>query len=220
MKRKKVSIKRKVGTLVLTGVAATATLILLTSGGKKVEMPAYTAYDVVDGDTFHISEHQLVRLSGVDAPEIGLCGSVEAKEALSELILGKPLYIRVIQNDPFQRLSSLVYTNGKLVNAEILRKGWAIYYDRNNLDNEEMRSAADEAIKDKRGVFGALCTQTVNPKNPNCLIKANTDRDKKIYHLPSCQYYKNVIVQLHFQDQWFCTENEAKSAGYVKSSAC
>ena len=109
MKRKKGGgIKRKIGAVVLASVTANITLVLLTFDGKKLEVPAYTAYDVVDGDTFHISEHQLVRLSGIDAPEIGRCGSTEAKETLSKLIMGKPLYIRVIQNDPFRRLSSLV----------------------------------------------------------------------------------------------------------------
>ena len=91
----------------------------------------------------------------------------------------------------------------------MLKSRWTVYYDRNNLDNKEMQKATDDARKAKRGVFGMICTQTVNPKNPKCLIKANTDRDEKIYHLPSCQYYKNVVVQLHFGDQWFCTETEA-----------
>ena len=72
MKRKKDGRnKAKIGVLALVGATAGATFLLVTSGGKKVEVPAYTAYDVVDGDTFHITQHQLVRPSGIDAPEIG-----------------------------------------------------------------------------------------------------------------------------------------------------
>lgn len=207
MKRKKGGgYKIKIGALALACVAAGTTFLLVTSGGKKVAVPAYTAYEVVEGDTFKITEHQLVRLSGIDAPETERCGSGEAKEALSKLVVGKPLYIRVVDTDPFHRLSSLVYTDGKLVNEELLKSGWAIYKDRNNLDMKELQKATEEARKSKRGVFGTQCTQTVNPKNPNCVIKGNTERDENIYHLPTCQYYKNVEVQLYFGDQWFCTE--------------
>lgn len=145
---------------------------------------------------------------------------MEARVYLAKLIVGKPLYINVVGTDPFDRLSSLVYADGKFVNEEMLRSGWAILFDRNSLNMGKLQKATDDARKAKRGVFGSLCTQTTNPTRPTCVIKGNTHRKEKIYHLPTCQYYNNVEIQLYFGDQWFCTEAQAIRAGYTKSPAC
>ena len=49
----------------------------------------------------------------------------------------------------------------------------------------------------------------------DCQIKANQDRNEKIYYLPNCPYYKQVIVDLSYGDKWFCSEKQAKEAGFV-----
>ena len=41
----------------------------------------YQVLRVIDGDTFETVEHQKIRLSGIDAPELELCGGQEAKQA-------------------------------------------------------------------------------------------------------------------------------------------
>ena len=54
-----------------------------------------------------------------------------------------------------------------------------------------------------------------------CLIKGNVTKKGKtitrIYHLPGTQYYKTVKINAKEGDKWFCTEKDAKKAGFRKS---
>ena len=52
-----------------------------------------TVTRVLDGDTIEISTGERVRFIGVDAPEIGAVGGVEATEFVRNLILGKNVWL-------------------------------------------------------------------------------------------------------------------------------
>ena len=182
----------------------------------------YQVLRVIDGDTFETTEHQKIRLSGVDAPELSFCGGQEAKIALEKLILGKRLFIKVLFNDKFKRLISQVYLGNKSISQEVVVSGNAYFLNDGDSDTENLRQASEFARSKRLGIFGDKCTQTVNPDNPKCLIKANIlSRDgSKYYHFPGCGQYNSTIVQLYMGDQWFCTEQEAVKAGFIKGSDC
>ncbi|MHA1401439.1 MAG: sunset domain-containing protein, partial [Candidatus Heimdallarchaeaceae archaeon] len=36
----------------------------------------------------------------------------------------------------------------------------------------------------------------------------------------SCKFYVASVVEKYRGEEWFCTEAEAKKAGYVKSKSC
>ncbi len=189
-------------------------------GSNVLSVPSSTAISAFDGDTFVTKEKQYIRLSGIDAPETGRCGSTEAKKALESLVIGKPLYIKVLYHTG-ARSNGLVYGKSGLVNAEMLRQGWAIYNDRDNVDLPELAKATKEARENKRGIFSSLCTQTVNAEKPSCDIKGNVlENGDKRYHLPSCASYAATVVQLYNGDTWFCTETDAQKAGFIKSDRC
>ena len=57
---------------------------------------------VRDGDTFE-TEKKVVRLEDVDTPEKGRPGSVKAKKALEDLILGKEVDIKPVARGPYRR---------------------------------------------------------------------------------------------------------------------
>jgi len=42
----------------------------------------------------------------------------------------------------------------------------------------------------------------------------------KEYIMPSCNKYTISIVEKYKGEEWFCSEKEAKKAGYVKSKNC
>jgi len=218
-------IKPRFSKLKIAGVAAAtaaigASLFLTFSKGKPMPVPSYTAIRVFDGDTFETKEKQYVRLSGINAPETGMCGSREAKETLEKLVLGKPLYVKVLYHIG-SRSMGLVYSEEGLVNAAMLTSGWAELNDKDNLDLPEFYTATKEAREQKKGVFASRCTQPTNPTNSRCVIKANvTTNNVPTYHLPGCNSYKTVDVQLHHGDRWFCTEKEAKKAGFRKAETC
>lgn len=214
---KKSSTKLKLAAGVAAATIAATALISFTLSSKPVEIPIYSAVRVVDGDTFVTAEKQNIRLAGVQAPELDQCGGPESKRALEKLVLKKPIYLKVTFRDPFNRLVSQVYVNGKYVNSEMLKNGNG--YIKSTTPGQDLTSFSDEAKKKKLGIFSSKCTQLVNPKNSACTIKGN-DRNGKIYYTPSCGVYPNVSVQLYLGDQWFCSEKAAQKAGFRKPSQC
>jgi endonuclease YncB( thermonuclease family) len=64
---------------------------------------------ILDGDTFQLPDGDRVRLLGVNAPETGRCGSVEATAELTKLISGKSVRIEEEKRDTYGRRMGLVY---------------------------------------------------------------------------------------------------------------
>lgn len=212
---------RKAGIAAVTvGAAATGFFWLIGGRGQKIQAPSYSVIRVIDGDTFETAEHQYIRVGSTEAPEPGRCGGAEAKAAMEKFVLGKPVYLKVVYRDPYQRLVSLVYTADRFVNEAMISEGFS-YHARGSPGaiGAELKSASDRAREKKKGIFSPTCTQTINLKNPSCSIKGNTGSGK-IYYLPGCGVYHNVEVQLFRGDQWFCSENEAVAAGFRKPGQC
>lgn len=174
---------------------------------------------VYDGDTLILDNKERLRLRQLDAPELTYCGGAEAKAALEKLVSGKR--VRITEQIPDQqgRGMALVYVGDTLVNKELLAGGLVRYHHDTTSKAQELKSAADEAKGNNLGIFGA-CLSMTNTKNPKCTIKGNIDRQRKTYHVPGCAQYQFTVVEEDIGEQWFCTEKEAKKAGYVKSERC
>ena len=52
-----------------------------------------------------------------------------------------------------------------------------------------------------------------------CQIKGNISRynDERIYHVPGGQYYERTVIDPSNGERWFCSEAEARSAGWRRS---
>lgn len=202
---------------------ASGTMWYLTGvNGVKIPVPSYRAMRVIDGDTFETEERQLIRLTGIDAPEIENCDGTESKKALEKLILNKNLYVKAIYRDGHNRLISHVYNEQGLVSVQMIRLGMA-YNLGNAIADPALGKAADAARREKLGIYSAKCTQETNPDSKTCVIKGNIripGGDEKIYHFPGCGQYTQTVVELYKGDKWFCTEAEAEKAGFVKGSDC
>lgn len=178
--------------------------------------------EVVDGDTFIIQNKQPIRLYGVNAPELKNCMGQDAKQALTTLILGKRVQLREPVTDKgTRRVMALVYQNKTLINEVMIRSGLAQYYGEGQSQAERMKKANVYARDNRIGIYSPVCYQT-EPPNPNCTIKGNFNdyNDKKEYFTPACDHYGNVIILKYQGDDWFCTETEAKNAGFTKSDTC
>jgi len=109
-------------------------LILLAAGCTTSD--TWTVVRVVDGDTIVARRacgcERRVRLLCIDAPERGQPGYAEAGELLRELIDGKSIRLEVDpahrDYDRYGRLLRYVWLGGRLINAELVRRGAATYY--------------------------------------------------------------------------------------------
>ena len=174
---------------------------------------------VPDGDSIQLADGRRVRLLGIDAPERGRCLADEAREKLRSLALGKHVRLKDTVTDEYGRVLAIVIIwPNVVVNRAMLSAGLA----RNTFSAEKdyaptLKKAYEEAKTQKLGIFSSVCRTTASGE---CTIKGNVRDGKKIYHLPSCDNYTQVIVDEAFGDRWFCTEAEALSAGFTRAAGC
>ena len=206
--------------LLTTSLLINALLGFLYFRPRPLPQNLYEVDRVIDGDTFVLTNNQQIRLMSVNAPEVGLCGSVEATDKLKSLIDGKKVRLEGDLNDHFGRFLALVYVDDQLVNKEMILSGWARFTSTSSSQSENLKAAFQSAKTEKIGVFSNLCLQVTNPQNPKCNIKGNVREGKKTYFFPGCGNYSNVSLELDQGDQWFCSESDALLAGFTKSANC
>lgn len=216
---------RKFGIVTLLGLLLTVSLGIngwqfirnrSSSDGLKV-------IGVLDGDTITLEGKTRFRLRNIDAPEIENCGGEEAKKELEKLIGDKKVSVKEEILDNWGRPMGLVYIGNRLVNKEMLESGWARYHHDTTTVAGELKLTADYNKENKIGIFSQKCYQWENTINPRCNIKGNIDQNNssiKRYCVPGCVQYKTAIVELDRGEEWFCSEDKAKKAGYVKSERC
>jgi micrococcal nuclease len=206
------------------GIYVVVVLSLVANGyfllSKNSDM---VASQVHDGDTFTLKNGDRVRLLGINAPELGNCGSTESATLLKSLVLNKTVKITDEKRDTYGRRMGLVWVNSTLVNEEMLKAGWAKpNYDPNSR-SEDLKNAYKYASDNKIGINSNLCKK-VNPipPSPNCVIKGNIDKrlGDRLYHLPSCRHYNQIVLDLDIGEGFFCSENEAKNAGFKLAPDC
>jgi micrococcal nuclease len=115
---------------------------------------------VVDGDTFVLDSGERVRIVGVDAPEVssGECFAVEAKDALSRLVLGKSVVLvdDVDPTDKYGRHLAYVMVDGIDVGLSLAADGFVRYmfvapnYNR----AESIKLSVYSAVDAKKGMWG------------------------------------------------------------------
>lgn len=99
-------------------------------------------YEVVDGDTFKanvdvgfgISFDTIFRMDGINAPELKKEdgtpneAGIQAKEFLSQLILGNEVELHVHEKDKYRRWLATVYKGAENINQKMLESGHAVEY--------------------------------------------------------------------------------------------
>jgi micrococcal nuclease len=193
---------------------------------------------VTDGDSIEVEVGGVpfrVRYIGIDAPEMnGEPLGKEAREANSGLVGGKAVeMIRDLSEaDRYGRLLRYVFADGRFVNRELVRIGMARagYFPPDVACYAEFRTAEEEARQDARGLWGLLGSPTFATRTgegcaggcvtppAGCVIKGNISASgEKIYHVPGQRYYEQTVIEPEKGERWFCTEEEAVTAGWRKS---
>ncbi len=128
--------------------------------------------DVIDGDTIKVvmpdGMEETVRLVGIDAPEIGSvniageCYSKEAYDYLQSHIGQKNIYLKPDSIQPdrdiFSRLlRHIQLEDGSVINEEMVREGYAIWYKDYPTDNETLLEIYEITARiSEQGLWG-LC---------------------------------------------------------------
>lgn len=197
---------------------------------------------VLDGDTILLENGIRVRLLGVNAPELDDCFGEDAKKYLQQLILGNEVFLEKDQvaMDQYKRLLRYVILKNDnpegdnvFVNNMLVQNGYAQaeYIKPNRRYLQLLQSGEKEAKLKKLGMWGECefnndkinleQEQASEPKDKKCVIKGNISKKyTKDYFLPGCPNYKRVIVDVRKGEQWFCSEAEAKKAGWKMSATC
>ena len=91
--------------------------------------PIHTALvtAIVDGDTIQVEGREVVRYIGIDTPGSDQCYGPEAKDMNRQLVEGKTVILigDVEERDRYGRLLFYVIADGRFVNAELVRLGYA-----------------------------------------------------------------------------------------------
>lgn len=175
---------------------------------------------VFDGDTFQLTNGRRVRLMGIDAPEFNRCGGPEAKAYLEKLISGVNVGMSQTTTEAYGRDLSIVNQGDIFVNGKMMEAGWGRPDYRKNTFREELTQDFHKAQKAGKGLWGKCVS--VKPPSAKCNIKGNIDTasGKKIYHTPLCSQYDEVELNLAYGEKWFCSETEAKKAGFTRAHSC
>lgn len=80
------------------------------------------------------------------------------------------------------------------------------------LGRKAVESDAPPATEE--GEAMAPSTATSTPQTGTCLIKGNIGKSGKIYHVPGSRSYDATKIDASKGERWFCTEDEAKAAGW------
>jgi micrococcal nuclease len=121
---------------------------------------------VTDGDTIHIRDgtiEQTIRLVGIDAPEISHKKrepsqpfGQAATKYLAGLVLNKVVEIKEFGQDRYGRTLGVVFLDGKNVNLEMIKAGYAEVYRGTaaaGFDSAPYWKAEEEARAAKKGMW-------------------------------------------------------------------
>jgi hypothetical protein len=172
------------------------------------------------------------------------CGSAAADQ-LSKLIAGKQLKCEPVGKDRYGRTLARCSAGDADLNRTMVATGYALAYRRYSTDYvsaeesarvarrgiwsgtfeqpSEVRHAGDDYVIEQpdrtaRGNRQLPVVSSARSKprpSGNCRIKGNHSRKgERIYHLPGMPYYSETVAE-----DIFCTEAEARAAGYRRSRA-
>jgi endonuclease YncB( thermonuclease family) len=197
-----------------------------------------------DGDSLTIAATR-IRLFGIDAPELDQvcqrggrawsCGQAAA-EQLANLVAGQEVRCIPVGTDQHDRVLARCTAGHVDVNRTMVATGYAVAfrrYSQNYISAEESAKVARRGLwsgtfEMPAEVRGQARTSAVAPQTAErpvrsarrapagggaCRIKGNhSRRGEWIYHVPGMPYYEQTRAEA-----MFCTEAEARAAGYRRA---
>jgi hypothetical protein len=75
------------------------------------------------------------------------------------------------------------------------------------------------SLPDLRSSLSRIAQVAPDLARANCIIKGNVSigSGERIYHVPGQRYYDVTVIDPTYGERWFCSEAEAREAGWRKS---
>ncbi|TIL95151.1 MAG: DUF4236 domain-containing protein [Mesorhizobium sp.] len=200
---------------------------------------------IIDGDTIDIAGTR-VRFNGIDAPESTQlcqnaknknyrCGQSAAKALDAWLATSRPVTCKFVEWDHYGRFVGDCYrSDGAAVATWLVSAGHAMDWPLHS--GGVYASYQDEARMAKRGIWqgefqpawewraaqqAAPKPETTSPVrllSGSCDIKGNiSNKGVRIYHLPGQRFYDKTVLSPAKGERMFCSEDEARAAGWRRS---
>lgn len=175
------------------------------------------------------------------------CGSRSAGALASYLVESQPTHCRIVGTDQYDRLiGTCKRQDGRDISEWLVRNGHALDWPRHSGGRYQayQQAAKDDRIGLWAGSFDepwiwrkqqAEPELTVSKDVPrsdpasqplglirsvggDCRIKGNISADgERIYHVPGQKYYDRTTINRMSGERWFCSERDARSAGWRRS---
>lgn len=199
----------------------------------------------LDGKTITLRLIGLDTPETVDPRKPVQCFGVEASNKAKELLSGKKIRIEKDSTqgdlDKYGRTLAYIYLeDGTFYNKYMIEQGYAheYTYDLPYKYQDEFKKAEKDAQSKQLGLWSSntcngdtttespsikqTTTQTIsNTSSNSCTIKGNISSTReKIYHMIGCGSYTKTVIDESKGERWFCTEQEAVSAGWRKALNC
>ncbi|WP_018996192.1 thermonuclease family protein [Hirschia maritima] len=199
---------------------------------------------VTDGDSLRIGDER-IRLFGIDALEgkqtcnfsgdEWACGR-SSRKALERAIGRNAVSCTVYDKDKYKRSVSICRVGETDLNEGQVRNGWAVAYTKYS---KKYASAEKDAHANQRGIWRSEFERPedyrrrirqVNaerarqnqsrPVKAGCDIKGNisSGSGNRIFHVRGQRDYERTSINTKKGERWFCTEQEAWSAGWKKAA--
>lgn len=187
----------------------------------------------ISGDTLRVAG-TLITLDGIEAPETGQscqrksgkwrCG-VAAKDALANLVRGRRISCELLSDGETGK-KARCYTRGKDIARQLVREG-SVFATGGFLSR--YASVESEAQTDKVGLWAGDIERPQDYRDKRweeatrsapegCPIKGRIRSGARTYLLPWQPSYDSVKLSTAKGERWFCSENEAKAAGWRRAA--
>lgn len=125
---------------------------------RSQEGDSHKVKQIIDGDTFILSDGRKVRMLGIDTPERGDLYYDEATEELKRLLQGGKVKLTrdVSSTDKYGRLLRHAYVGDQWINAQMISGGFArmVTFQPDNMHVSEFQQLEREARENNRGIWG------------------------------------------------------------------
>ena len=203
-----------------------------------VAAPAQASVDgairVIDGDTLDVGGVR-VRLHGVDAPEASqTCTSADGKTWKCGAWVSREVRARYqgahatcspVDVDKYDRVVAVCRVRGQDMGRAIVRNGMAVAfrkYSKSYIRDEERAKRAGLGLHagtfQRPTAFRAARQVVGSEPSGKCRIKGNISaKGTRIFHVPGQKYYDKTTIRADKGERWFCTEADARQAGWRKA---